>query len=80
MPPPRDNAIKVSYMSLLTSVVRASCPMRVWRLPSECGASCLLNAASCLLNVGRVFFGASFLWGELSFGRVVRNPSRLPLA
>ena len=45
-------------------------------LSSECGASCLLNGASCLLNVGRVvlgrvFFGASCLgasclWGELS--------------
>ena len=33
--------------------------------------SCLLNGASCLLNVGRVvlgrvIFGASFLGGELS--------------
>ena len=45
-------------------------------LSFECGASCLLNGASCLLNVGRVvlgrvFFGASCLgasclWGELS--------------
>ena len=45
-------------------------------LSSECGASCLLNGASCLPNVGRVvsgrvFFGASCLgasclWGELS--------------
>ena len=45
-------------------------------LSSECGVSCLLNGASCLLNVGRVvlgrvFFGASCLgasclWGELS--------------
>ena len=45
-------------------------------LSCECGASCLLNGASCLLNVGRVvlgrvFFGASCLgasclWGELS--------------
>ena len=45
-------------------------------LSSECGASCLLNGASCLLNVGRVvsgrvLFGASCLgtrclWGELS--------------
>ena len=51
---------------------------RVWwgKLSSECGASCLLNGASCLLSVGRVvlgrvFFGASCLgasclWGELS--------------
>ena len=40
-------------------------------LPSGCGASCLLNGASCLLIVGRVFFGASCLgasclWGKLS--------------
>ena len=50
-------------------------------MSSECGASCLLNGASCLLNVGRVvlgrvFFGASCLgasclWGELSVIRLV---------
>ena len=49
-------------------------------LPYECGASSLLNQASCLLNVGRlvlgrVFFGASCLganclWGELSWGEL----------
>ena len=54
--------------------------MWLGELSSECGASCLLNGASCLLNVGRVFFGASFLWGELSWGelslgQVVRNPA-----
>ena len=55
------------------------------------GECCLLNGASCLLNVGQlvlgqVFFGASCLgasclwgelsWCELSLGRVVRNPVR----
>ena len=53
-------------------------------LSSECGASCLLNGASCLLNVGRVvlgrvFFGASCLgasclWGELSVIRLRAGP------
>ena len=67
----------MSLLPSVSSVVRASCPVSVvGELSSECGASCLLNGASCLLNVGRVvlgrvFFGASCLgasclWGELS--------------
>ena len=54
-------------------------------LSSECGASCLLNGASCLLNVGRVVlgrvffgascFGASCLWGESSV--ILRNVVRI---
>ena len=66
----------------------------MWRgeLSSECGASCLLNGASCLPNVGRdvlgrVFFGASCLGascllGELSViryrhdSRADKNPYR----
>ena len=53
---------------------------------SECGASCPLNGASCLLNVGRVVFGRVFfgasclgatcLWGELS---VIRRVDPDPL-
>ena len=55
---------KLSYMSVLPSVVWASCLMSKGRLLN--GASSLLNRASCLLNVGRlvlgpVFFEASYL-------------------
>ena len=42
-------------------------------LSSEYGASCLLNVGRVVL--GRVFFGASCLWGELSLGRVVLIPA-----
>ena len=43
----------------------ASCPLN--------GASCLLNGMSCLLNAGSTCLRTSFLWGELSLGRIVRN-------
>ena len=50
-------------------------------MPYECevscllnGASCLLNWASCLLNAGSTCLRTRFLWGELSLGRIVRNP------
>ena len=51
-------------------------------LSSECGVSCLLNGASCPLNVGRVvlvrvFFGASCLGGELSV--ILMNPGHVGL-
>ena len=39
-------------------------------LSSECGASCLLNGPSCLLNVGRVVLGR-FSLGRVVLGRVV---------
>ena len=80
MPPPRDICYKLSYVSATLSQLSGNDELP-YELSSECGASCLLNAASCLLNVGRVvlggvFFGASCLgasclWGELSVIRVV---------